>query len=118
MQAASSKFKSFDDVVTAFIKITDVAKGKETNLKLVGRTQNGSVVAGLPKFVAVNKNGEKFTCDNFVGDKLFFSAYEEGKKAEYQNAKPTDMSSANSSVAKDVDGPSAGSEDIDFESLL
>ena len=118
MQAASSKFKSFDDVVTAFIKITDVAKGKETNLKLVGRTQNGSVVAGLPKFVAVNKNGEKFTCDNFVGDKLFFSAYEEGKKAEYQSAKPTDMSSANSSVAKDVDGPSAGSEDIDFESLL
>ena len=49
---------------------------------------------------------------------MFFSAYEEGKKAEYQNAKPTDMSSANSSVAKDVDGPSAGSEDIDFESLL
>ena len=35
MQAASAKFRSFDDVVTAFIKITDSAKGKETNLKLV-----------------------------------------------------------------------------------
>ena len=119
MQAASAKFRSFDDVVTAFIKITDSAKGKETNLKLVGRTQNGNVVASLPKFVAINKNGEKFTCDNFVGDKLFFSAYEESKKAEYLSAKPTNMdSSENSTIAKEVDGKSAGSEDIDFESLL
>ena len=119
MQAASAKFRSFDDVVTAFIKITDVAKGKETNLKLVGRTQNGNVVAGLPKFVAINKNGEKFTCDNFVGDKLFFSAYEESKKSEYLNAKPTTMdSSENSTIANEVDGKAAGSEDIDFESLL
>ena len=119
MQAASAKFRSFDDVVTAFIKITDSAKGKETNLKLVGRTQDGNVVASLPKFVAINKNGEKFTCDNFVGDKLFFSAYEESKKAEYLSAKPTNMdSSENSTIAKEVDGKSAGSEDIDFESLL
>ena len=119
MQAASAKFRSFDDVVTAFIKITDSAKGKETNLKLVGRTQNGNVVASLPKFVAINKNGEKFTCDNFVGDKLFFSAYEESKKAEYLSAKPTNMDSGeNSTIAKEVDGKSARSEDIDFESLL
>ena len=119
MQAASAKFRSFDDVVTAFIKITDSAKGKETNLKLVGRTQNGNVVASLPKFVAINKNGEKFTCDNFVGDKLFFSAYEESKKAEYLSAKPTTMdSSENSTIANEVDGKAAGSEDIDFESLL
>lgn len=119
MQAASAKFKSFDDVVTAFIKITDVAKGKETNLKLVGKTSNGSVVAGLPKFVAIDKKGEKFTCDNFVGDKLFFSANEEARKAEYLNAKPTDMSNTlNSPVTKETDEASVGSEDIDFESLL
>ena len=119
MQAASAKFRSFDDVVTAFIKITDSAKGKGTNLKLVGRTQNGNIVASLPKFVAINKNGEKFTCDNFVGDKLFFSAYEESKKSEYLNAKPTTMdSSENSTIANEVDGKAAGSEDIDFESLL
>ena len=119
MQAASAKFRSFDDVVNAFIKITDSAKGKETNLKLVGRTQDGNVVASLPKFVAINKNGEKFTCDNFVGDKLFFSAYEESKKAEYLSAKPTNMDSGeNSTIAKEVDGKAAGSEDIDFESLL
>lgn len=118
MQEASSKFKSFDDVVKEFITITDKVKGKETKLKLVGRTQNGNVVAALPKFVAVNKNGEKFTCDNFLGDKLFFSAYEETKKAEYLNAKPTEMSNSDSTMATNVDGVSGGSEDIDFNSLL
>lgn len=118
MQEASSKFKSFDDVVKAFITITDKVKGKETKLKLVGRTQNGNVVAALPKFVAVNKNGEKFTCDNFLGDKLFFSAYEETKKAEYLNTKPTEMSNSDSTMAANVDGVSGGSEDIDFNSLL
>lgn len=117
MQAASSKFKSFDDVVTAFIKITDSVKNKETKLKLVGKVQDGNVVACLPKFVAINKNGEKFTCDNFIGDNLFFSAYEESRKAEYLNAKPTNMD--NSAIVKEVDTKPEGSEnDIDFDSLL
>ena len=119
MQAASSKFKSFDDVVTAFIKITDPVKGKDTNLKLVGKTQkDGTVVAVLPKFVAISKTGEKFTCDNFVGDKLFFSAYEEKKKAEYANAKPTDMSNDIPAEINDIDKSPASSDDIDFDSLL
>lgn len=118
MQEASPRFKSFDDVVKAFIAITSPVKGKETHLKLVGKTQNGTVVAGLPKFVAINKNGEKFTCDNFLGDKLFFSAYEETKKAEYANAKPTDMSSTDTAMAANVDGTVGGSEDLDFAALL
>ena len=119
MQAAVSKFKSFDDVVTAFIKITDQVKGKDTNLKLVGKTQkDGTVVAVLPKFVAISKTGEKFTCDNFVGDKLFFSAYEEKKKAEYANAKPTDMSNDIPAEINDIDKSPASSDDIDFDSLL
>lgn len=118
MQAASSKFKTFDDVAKAFIQITDKAKGKETNLKLVGRTQNGNLQAALPKFVAVNKQGERFCCDNFVGEKLFFSAYEEGKRAEYLNAKPTAMGSTSGASDFGVDSSSQETEEVDFESLL
>lgn len=118
MQEMSSNFKSFDDIVKAFITITDKAKGKETKLKLVGRTQNGNIVAALPKFVAVNKNGEKFTCDNFIGDNLFFTPYEENKVKEYRNAKPTDMSHAESTSDLPFDSDIKGSEDIDFSSLL
>lgn len=118
MQAASSKFKSFDDVVTAFIKITDVAKGKETKLKLIGKTQNNSVVASLPKFIAVNKKGEAFVCDNFIGEKVYFDDKEEARRSEYLNAKPTSMEETQSPISEEIDHTSAGSEDIDFESLL
>lgn len=118
MQELSSKFKSFDDVVKTFITITDKAKGKETKLKLVGRNQNGNVIPALPKFVAITKEDERFTCDNFIGDKLFFSAYEEGKKNEYENAKPTPMDSTNEPLIESSNSGSKGSEDIDFDSLL
>ena len=92
MQAASSKFKSFDDVANALIKITDKVKGTETKLKLVGRNRDGKVVAEIPRLVGINKEGEAFVADNYIGSKLFFSDYEEGKRAEYLGSKPTDMS--------------------------
>ena len=121
MQEQSSKFRSFDDVAKAFIAVTDKAKGKETNLKLVGRTQqNGQVTPALPKFVAVNKNGEAFTCDNFIGDKLFFSDYENARRTEYLNAKPTEVGNTNVATdeVNDFDSSTKGSEEIDFNSLL
>lgn len=120
MQEASSKFRSFEDVANAFIKVTEKAKGKETNLKLVGGTQNGQVVPRLPKFVAVNKNGEAFTCDNFIGDKLFFSDYENSRRTEYLKAKPTSVGNAAVDTDADNNFDSADQEsgEIDFENLL
>lgn len=91
MQAASSKFKSFDDVASALIKITNKVKGTETKLKLIGRNRDGKVVAEIPRVLGINKEGEAFVADNYIGSKLFFSDYEEGKRAEYLNSKPTDM---------------------------
>ena len=114
MQAASSKFTSFDDVAKAFVKITDAVKGKQTNLKLVGGNRDGQIVPKLPKFVAVNKQGELFTCDNFIGDKLFFSDWENKQRDLYLNAKPTHVEDT-----VGVDTSITGSEDAtDFDSLL
>jgi hypothetical protein len=92
MQEMSSKFKNFDDMCKAFIAITDSKKGTKTNLKLIGRTKkDGTVEAILPKFVAINKEGELFVSDNFIGNNLYFTPYEEGKRAQFLNAKPTTM---------------------------
>ncbi len=99
MQAASSKFKSFDDVASALIKITDKVKGKETKLKLIGRNRDGKVVAEIPRILGINKEGEAFVADNYIGSKLFFSDYEEGKRAEYLGSKPTDMSKKDDDIA-------------------
>lgn len=114
MQAASSKFRSFDDVAKAFIQITDKAKDKETKLKLIGKNKDGNVQAALPKFVAINKQGQRFCCDNFLGDKVFFSAYEEGRREEYLKAKPTDMDT----TSNNTDSVDQESEEVDFASLL
>lgn len=117
MQAASGKFKSFDDVCKAFVAVTDSAKGKETNLKLIGKTdKSGNVTAILPYFTGVNKDGELFVSDNFIGDKLFFSTYEEQKKAEFMQAKPTDMQKVVTDTTN-VSSTKGSEEDIDFSEL-
>lgn len=117
MQAASSKFRSFDDVVKALITVTDKAKGKETKLKLVGRNRDGKVVADIPRIVGINKQGESFISDNYIGDKLFFSDYEEGEREKYMKAKPTEMKSDNHIT--DVAGVDQTSgDDFDLNDLL
>ena len=128
MQEISNKFRSFDDVANALIKITEPAKGKEFYLKLVGKTKDGRTTAVLPRIVALNKSGEVFTSDNFISDKegfLAFSDYDEGKRQAYLAAKPTDMSKVDDKP-KEIPEVQAsgnkGSEDIDgiddFDNLL
>ena len=121
MQAASSKFKSFDDVCSALIKITESCKNKECYIKLVGKTdKEGRVNPALPRIVGVNKDGEVFTSDNFISLKegiLAFTNYEEQRRKEFSSAKPTNMSALDSGIVTGTDNVS--NDDIDdFESLL
>lgn len=91
MQKASSKFKSFEDVAKALIQITDSCKGTELKLKLIGKNRDGKVVADIPRIVGINKEGVAFISDNYIGNKLFFSDYEDTQRAKYLEAKPTEM---------------------------
>lgn len=124
LQAASGKFKSFDEVVKGLVTILNATKGKvKTTMKLVGRTtKDGRVYARLPQPIGIIQDKDSEEWRTFpvaiFGDNLTFSAYEEKKKAELQNAKPTDMAKADNDVANAVDAPTKGSEDIDFSSLI
>lgn len=89
VQKASAKFKSFDDVANAAIKVLDKVKGTETEIKLVGRVSKGKVVAKIPTIIRYNKDGELYVSDNYIGTKLYFNDYEEGERTKYLNAKPT-----------------------------
>lgn len=114
-QAASSKFKSFDDVCAALIKLTDPFKEKEVYIKLIGKTDSeGRLNPAFPRICGVNKQGELFVSDNFISTKegvLGFSDYEENKMKEVKSAKPTSMSK--------VDELEPSIDDIsDFEELL
>lgn len=121
MQAASSKFKSFDDVCKALITITTPSKGKEYFIKLIGKAdKEGRVSPALPRIVGVNKDGEVFTSDNFISTKfeiLGFTDYEEGKRKEAQKATPTNMGKVDDTPSESlVDNKEDEIED--FEGLL
>jgi hypothetical protein len=60
--------------------------------------------------------------DNYIGSKLFFSDYEESKRAEYLKSKPTDMKSSKSDALLDVEETSPvgpmDDEELDLDNLL
>jgi hypothetical protein len=114
---ASKKFKSADDMINTFIKVMDKVKGAETKLKLIGKNRDGRVVAAIPRLVGINKQGEAFIADNYIGDKLFFTDYEETQRAKVNNAKPTEMPNDPLTDVAGVDKAPEGS-DFDLDSLL
>ena len=121
MSELSSKFKSFDDVAKTLIAVTDKVKGCETKIKLVGRNRDNRIVAEIPNITSVF-DGVATITDNYIGSKLFFSDYEESRRAEYLKSKPTDMKSSKSDALLDVEETSPVSpmddEELDLENLL
>lgn len=118
MSELSSKFRSFDDVAKALIAITDKVKGTKTKIKLVGRTRDNRVVAEIPTITSVFEGVATIT-DNYIGNKLFFTPYEEGKRNEYLKGTPTDMEKVPAmdplmAVAEEA----PAEEELDLESLL
>ena len=121
MSELSPKFKSFDDVAKTLIAVTDKVKGCETKIKLVGRNRDNRIVAEIPNITSVF-DGVATITDNYIGSKLFFSDYEESRRAEYLKSKPTDMKSSKSDALLDVEETSPANpmddEELDLENLL
>ena len=97
----STKIKTMEKFIDLIIKAasTPSAKNKVTNLKLVGRNNNGTIYASLPRACGLNRNGEIFAT-NFLGDNLYFSNYEITQQKKYRSAAPTPM---NDSTPDDKD---------------
>jgi hypothetical protein len=119
MSELSPKFKSFDDVAKTLIAITDKVKGSQTKIKLVGRTRDNRVVAEIPTITSVF-DGVATITDNYIGSKLFFSDYEEGKRAEYLKSKPTDMQATATKADSllEVEVPATSNDEFDLDNLL
>lgn len=115
-QAAANKgmFKSFDDVVKALIQITKEFNGKfKTKLKLIGRNNQGNIVAALPNFVKINREGEWYIADNFIGSALGFTPAEEAKRRQFLNATPDTMEDSDN----DIDVSNNEEDTFDLDSL-
>lgn len=122
LQEQSSKIKSMEDFLKLIMTVANAKKGVTTKLKLTGRTtEDGKTYAEIPRIVAINKEGGLFVSDNFVGDKVEFSAYEAEKVRAYNTAKPTDVASVVASDSPDSNTSKEEVKDldaIDFDNLL
>lgn len=126
-----SKCKTFEDFMKAYKSMLDKVIDKNpTRMKLVGRNSNGTIYSTLPNCVGIAQaNDEKRAAANGVevgqwytwlvspfGDKVAFTNYEQKQANEYNNAKPTVMSSESTNL--DVDSTNEDLDAVDFESLL
>lgn len=99
LQGKNVSVDTFIQLVIGTIKKKPNAK---TNLKLIGRNVNGTVYAQLPNACGLNKEGKLFPI-NFVGDTLFFSAYEEQQSKAVKDAKPTPVAENSAKEDEDID---------------
>jgi hypothetical protein len=128
IQAAAPKLKTFEDLMKLFAEGLKKNAGKvSTKMKLVGRNNNGSVYATLPKMTGIAQAntpekaaqngvevGQWYTwVTNPFGENLDFTAFELQQKNGLQSAKPTPM--ADSPL---IESTTQGSEDEALDSLL
>lgn len=102
IKANASKIKSIDQFIDLILKVLAGKNNVTTKLKLVGRNNNGTVYAAIPRACGINKAGEIFPV-NFIGDNLFFTNYELTQQKKYQDAKPTNMDKVDSSDNEEID---------------
>ena len=78
-------------MANAFVKVVNAAKGKETNVKFAGYVnKQGYTQLSFPTIVGINKQGESFISDNYIGD-VVLSSYEMQRAKEFGAPKPTPM---------------------------
>lgn len=94
MQELSSKFKTFDDMANVFVKLVNKCIGTEVDVKFNGYVnKQGYMQLTFPNIVGINKKGELFVSDNYIGHgNLGLSEYEMRKAKDLTETKPTKMS--------------------------
>lgn len=98
IESGEKKFTapSFDGIVKLLKKILDSKVGTKTQIKLV---PNGRYAA-FPGFPArISKNGDVYMSTKFIGDTLTLNSYESSAIDKANSAAPTQMSSADTTIA-------------------
>lgn len=101
--------KSWDQLRNLVVKLVSPGKGRENKIKLIKNKKGEGIFPGY--FTAVNREGKPYVKNNFIGQKVAFTAYEMDKAQKEQNASPTKMESSNFSIPQ---GNSAADLDLNF----
>lgn len=119
MQELSSKFKSFDDMVNVFVKLVNKCQGAEVDVKFNGYVnKQGYMQLTFPTIVGVDKKGQLFVSDNYIGHgNLGLTDYEMRRANELANTKPTKMEADAEMDVATADTSSEEDVDLNFDDL-
>lgn len=117
MSELSPKFRSFDDMAKAFTTLVNKCKGTEVDVKFNGYVnKQGYMQLTFPQLAGVNKEGNAFVADNYIGfGNLGLSEYEMRRAKELAETKPTKMEADPVMDSPAVD--TSDGDDLDFDSL-
>lgn len=117
MSELSPKFRSFDDMAKAFTTLVNKCKGTEVDVKFNGYVnKQGYMQLTFPQLAGVNKEGNAFVADNYIGfGNLGLSEYEMRRAKELAETKPTKMEADPVMDSPAVD--TSNGDDLDFDSL-
>lgn len=103
--------RSWDELRQLICKILDSGKGVETKIKLVKNNKGEAIFPGF--FAAVNRDGKAYIRNNFIGDKIAFTAYEVSRINNEGSAKPTSATNLELHASEIESG--AANLDLNFE---
>lgn len=118
MQELSVKFRSFDDMVNVFVKLANKCIGSEVDVKFNGYVnKQGYMQLTFPTLTGVDKKGNSFIADNYIGHgNLGLSDYELRRAKELAETKPTSMG-ADPVMDAPVEEPETNDVDLNFDDL-
>ena len=100
-------------------KILDMGKGTEVSIKLMknkkGEATFPGFFAGLTKPDAVTGVSKAYIRNNFIGNKLAFSAYEKTRIGKETTAVPTKVDTFNTAPTTPANPEAPTATDFDFE---
>lgn len=98
----------FEKLVKILNTVLSKSFNKQTKIKIAGDNKG---YATLPKYVSINKDGEAYLSNNWLGDNLAFTASEVKSMEKQKNAKPTDMKASEDKL----DETDTDNSDLDFD---
>jgi len=106
---------SWDVLRTLVISILTPGKGTKTTIKLLKNKNGEAVFPGF--FAGLTKEGKAYVRNNFIGDKVAFSAYEVDRIKNEANAivTKTNNFAGNSTSDFTIDTPNGEALDMNFE---
>ena len=102
----------FEKMVKSLNECLKPSIGKTVKLKLIGNKKGEAV---LPYFVNLNREGQPYTSNNFIGDKVFFTDYELTTMEQQKAAKPTDMEGEAGDGLNTEVSSGVSNDDLNFE---